>query len=607
MASVVKNLAESGGIYIDRWINGLITQRHPLAVTLSSMGLQVLTRYDALLDGHNMEISSVMTPVRSYGYSRFCSAQFGSSDFPQAFWSFTNLSGTTKLLVDTPTKVVNFTTSAQTTVFTKNTTNQTSFETVANMTYMCDGNDSDTKKWDGTTATKWGIVAPVAAPSITFPAGSLSPTRGYHYVSVYKNSSTGHPSNASPVSASTGPQTSKNFTVSGTGSTDGQVDKIDIYRTEDGGSTFNFLATINNPGGTSWSYTDSTADSGLNTFILAPLSGNEPPPLGITLTVFHQQRMWGASGRDLYFASGPDCTNGVPEEAWNSGNVFHFPKKIRALASTSAGLLVFTRDNAYIVLGSDKATFYPRLFQKNFGVMSQNAIAQDGDVIFVFTSRSQLFEISDELSEVGQPIRNKLKSFNSSNVYLSLHRSGDDEGLFVCDGSTNIYRYSIALGCWSPVRQPVGGVKAIGSIETSTGVWTLLAGRTAGSGYILQRDTTTYLDDSVAFTCDISIGQLILAPPRQTVLVTSILIEAVPVGTYPTVGVLLNEVSGTFTSLPDPVPDPPLLLPSTTVWMKRHDFKKAKHPLPEHVRHMQVNVSFPAENQRAEILGLALA
>lgn len=585
-------------------MTGLVTQRSPLTVPISAMGLQTIQRLDTLWDGLNAEISPLMTPVRRPGYGQYCSTAFGSSDYPLQFHSFKNLSGTIKTLADTPTKVVSFTTSAQTTVFSKSGSAQGSFTDVGNTMYYCDGTDADLKKWDGTTVSKWGIAAPVLAPTLSFTAGSLSPTSGYTYCYVYKNSSTGHISTASPRSASTGPQTSKNIVVHYVASTDPQVDAIDIYRNDDGGSLFFFNASVANTTGT---YTDSTPDSGLNDDLVAPLTGNDPPPSGMSLALFHQGRVWGVVGNKVYFGSGPDVTNGVPEESWFLPNVFTFPGQITALASTSVGLIVFTTADSFIITGSSLADFQHGLWQKNFGVMSQNCIAQDGDTLFVFTSRGQLFQISGGLEEVGQPIRAKLQAFTPGNVYIALHRSGEDEGLFVSDGAANIYRYSIALSSWSPVAQPVGGVRCIQSIEASTASWSLMAGRTAGSGKILSRTPGTFLDDGSTYTGFITVGSLILAPPRKTARVESVLTEVMPVGTYPTIAVLLDEISGSFTTLPNPVPDPPLLAASTTVLMKRHDFKAAQTPLPQDIRHMQVKVSWVAENFKNEFLGLGIA
>jgi len=601
--NIQRNLEQSG-LYINRFWSGVNTNRSPIFAPLSQMGLQVLKRLDTLWDGLNAEISPKMTLTRRYGFSKYCSTAFGSSDYPLAFYSFKNLSGTIYNLVDTPTHVYKYTTSAITSVFSKSTSAQTSFQKVANIVYGCDGTSS--WKWDGTTRTNMGIVAPSVAPTLSYVSGSLSPTSGYQYVYVYRNSSTGTTSSASPASANTGQQTSKNISVGYTASADSQVDKIDIYRTADGGGVYYFLVTVNN--GTS-TYTDSTADSGLNTDQLAPVAGvNAPPPSGISLLVWHMGRLWAAAGNVLYFSAGPDCTNGVGAEAWPASNNLPVAGNITALVSTSQGLVVFTSDNAYVVGGTDSSSFTtPQIWQKNFGVANQNCVTQDGDLLFVFTTKGQLFTFSGTLTEIGFPIASSLAAMTPANVYLAIHRNGTDEGLFVSDGSTNLWRFSMNNSCWSPVFQPVSGLKAIGSVETSTNNWTLQVGRSSGSGYILKRDTTVFTDDGSAYSSYATIGSLVLAPPRQVAVLNSVLIEASATGTYPTVSVLLNEISGSFTALPNPVADPPQLAASSTLWMKRHDLKAAASPLPQHVRHLQVKIDFGnTDTVQNELLGLGL-
>src|SRR5205807_9634979 len=134
------------------------------------------------------------------------------------------------------------------------------------------------------------------------------------------------------------------------------------YRTLAGASSYYSLAEVANPGAGSWTYTDSTADSGLNTALVAPLAhANDPAPTGINNLVFHLGRMWGNVGNKVYFAAGPDCLNGIPEEAWPPANVFVFPGNVNTMVSTDGGLLVFTADNAYVIRGVDTQSFYPQL------------------------------------------------------------------------------------------------------------------------------------------------------------------------------------------------------------------------------------------------------
>jgi hypothetical protein len=178
--------------------------------------------------------------------------------------------------------------------------------------------------------------------------------------------------------------------------------------------------------------------------------------------------------------------------------------------------------------------------------------------------------------------------------------------VFISDGSTNLYQYVPSKSAWSTLTQVVGGAGAIGSLEVSAGTYRLMTGRTAGSGYILARDTSTWQDDGSSYTCFGNIGSLALSQLGNTVDVDSVLIERMPTGTDATVSVLLNEVSGSFTTLPNPVPEPPLLAAASTIISKRHYFKSAATPLPQKLRHMQIKVAFSAENFQNELLGVAL-
>jgi hypothetical protein len=602
MAEIKRNI-ESGGIYINKWTTGLYNNRSPLFVPISAMGLQMISRMDTLWDGLNADLSHQMTLQRRPGFLRYCSTAFSSSEYPQQFFSFKNTSGTIKAMVETPTKVEWFDTTTVNTVITKTTTAQGSFVKVGSTLYYANGVDA--KKWVSGTVSNWGIVAPATAPTITTISGVLSPLTGYTYVYVYKNSSTGHVSTASPVSGDTFAQTSKDFQLSGIGSSDPQVDQIEIYRTEDGGADYYYLATISNSG--SWTYTDSSPDDDLNTFVVAPQNNqNDPPPTGAGLTCFYCGRVWIAKDNLLYFGGGSDVTNGVPEEAFPPANVFKLPGTIRAFAPTSQGLVVWTEDDAFVVLGSDLLSFRPIMWQKNFGTKSQNCVAQDGDLIFVFTSNRQLFSLSTSLSEIGFPIQASLGAFDPTTTYLTLHRSGADEGLFISNGVDTVYRYSASMQCWSSKYQPVGGVKCVSSIEVSTANYRLLMGRTAGSGYILSRDTNTYSDDGSAYPAYAIVGSINVAPPRAVTVVNSIVLETYPVGTYPTVSVLMNEISGTFVTIPNPVPDPPQLAGSTTVKMMRHDLLGNQSAMPLYARHLQVKITWATEAAKNELLGLGI-
>lgn len=601
---------ESGGLWIQRWITGLVTQRSPLFTPLSSMGLQIISRLDALIDGLNMEISPTMTVVRRPAYPRFSSVAFGAGDYPLNYYSFENTSGTITPLVDTPNSVYKFSATTNTAVLTKSTTARGDFYRVGDYVYYCNG--TDTLFWDGTTWSKWGIAAPTVTPTFTVGSGSLSPTVGYSYVYCYVNTVTGHVSAASPASANTGCLTSQNITVSYTASSDPQVNKIWIFRIADGGGIYYFLAAVANA---TSSYVDSIADSGLNTDITAPLSPNNAPcPAGSSLVTFWDGRLWVADKNFVYWALGPQVVTGVGEQSFNlSTKFFKLPINVTGFAPTSSGLLIFTSDVTWIVTGAG-GVYFINPWQKNFGIKQPNAITQDGDLIFLVTSRGQCFQIQlgagASLTEVGFNIRAQIAAMKPSAVSIAIHRNGPDEGLFLSDGTANIYRYSMAFTCWSPVAQPVQGAGVLGSIETTDSNWTLLLGGTAGAQYIWGRNLSTWTDDGGTYKCYVTVGSLIIGPPGSKNTVDAVCLNATKTGTYPQVNILTNEISGQFALLPNPVPEPPQLPPSQSLYTQRHNLKSgtysAGQAIPQQIEHMQVKVSFYAENFQGEILGLGV-
>jgi hypothetical protein len=573
----------------------------------------MISKMDALFGGLNTELSPKATIVRRPGFSKYDSQQFAAATYPLTFYTFKNVAGTIKNLVDTPGTLKSFTSSALTTIFTKTGgAGQTSFITGGNQVYFCDG-VSTPSKWDGTTVTNWGIVTPAVTPGISTGAGVLSPTSGYSYVYAYYNSTTGHISSASAASANTGPLTSKNITVSYTASGDSQVTNIWIFRTVDGGSLYYFLAQVAN---TTTSYTDSTADSGLNTLLIAPISGvNNPPPAGMAHVAFYAGYAWGSVGNVLYFSNGPNTTLGSGTESWPASNNFTLPGAITCIRPTSVGLAVFTRDDLYLLAGSSLSTFTLLPWQANFGVPGENCVCQDGDVLYCFTTRAMLYQIQygQGIAELGFNIRQSLGAMTPGSVYLTLHRNGGDEGLFVSDGSANVWRYGMDFGAWSPVAQPTQGAGALGSIETSTANWTLLMGAGSGSGYIWNRQPGTYTDNGTGYDANVIIGSLVVAPSGQFATPEKIMVLATNGGAgynVPAVNVLPNNISGAFTNIPHPVGDPPALAntpyESTTMFSKAYHWKAVQSPLPQYVQNLQIQVDFGSETVQSELLAVGL-
>ncbi len=203
---------------------------------------------------------------------------------------------------------------------------------------------------------------------------------------------------------------------------------------------------------------------------------------------------------------------------------------------------------------------------------------------------------------------------NPAAVYVALHRSGADEGLFVSDGTANLWRYGLDFGAWSPVAQPLMGSGAIASIETSLANWNLCLGSNLPEKYSYFRDTGSFTDDGTGYLCDVIVGSLIVAPPGQIAMPEKVILQVTKLSTgtwtYPTLSVLPNNVSGTFTVIPNPVGEPYQLAggayESTNPLTKAHQWKNVQVPLPQIVQNLQVQVAFANDTTQSEIVGIGL-
>jgi hypothetical protein len=950
--NIRRNL-EAGNIFIALWVNGLHVNRSPLFTPLSSMGAQIISRYDTLWGGSNMELSMQNTLVRRPGYSKYCTSAFGSSEFPLAFYSYKNLSGSITTLVDTQTDTYTFSTIGKSSIVSKLANSvQTAFQRIGQSLYLACGKSFNATGDSGSvgTARPVGIAVPAVQPTFTVgTTGYLLPTTGFTYGYSYANSTSGHVSTMSPISANVGdlnvasvtegsvtvsislvtsvvagdgpgtvtfntpngnnfsvgqsvvvsgfpvttagtwvvnntyvitacnsgsfsastavwgpayhgtsgqgfgqncpfsrstigcygtlspitiPGTSGpganytytvvntanfsatnafgavtpspvsvkspggattyvqiasgtpaagqfvvnistgeftfnsadtgkpivikyaitptngatpvSFTVKGPSSdnafgtatvgvnnvgSNGQqtdttgfpnVDSIVVYRDQDtdlssgpwyylakipcalaitqatvlsqsnqvvytlanacpaganngfagatntkgatitgfvnagNNGTFDIVAsttttiTCTNGGGVNethaakvnsdtWSYTDTGAvygypfngtipDGELDTLILAPVNAQNNPPPNTTnpvttsvtgtfsLLCYGAGRMWGAVDNFVYFAGGPDVTFGNGNESWPPANVFTFPGKVTALASVPAGIVVFTADDFFIIYGTSTSTFYPQVYQKNFGVASQNCVVLDGDTLYIFSNTGQLYTFTNRLVEIGENVAPLLSSFAPASVYMTMHKSGYDVGLFISNGSTNYLRLRVDENGWSPMCQIVGGASCFSSIETTTGVYKLLVGAASGSGFIASRDLTTWQDIGGTYTCNAIVGSLIVAPPGASAVVEYISLQYMPVGTAPTISIYpqgFSDLTGTltnFTALGSAVNDPPKLIEanSPTLHQKRWYLKSASSPVPLEMSNLQINIAFPSENFKNEVLTMGV-
>ena len=219
-------------------------------------------------------------------------------------------------------------------------------------TFIVGGGDE--LKDDGTNLRNLGMAAPAFTPSVAQGgSGDISSTNSYKV--TYKNSTTGHESNPSTVSADIA-VSSKKIDLSGmTASTDPQVDKKRIYRTDLSISTWNFVAEIDD---TATTYTDDIAIGSLGDSI--ETDNDEPGAMTILAgPVFN--RLFGAGiVKNLLRWCKPYEDGKSRGECWpalNELEVGSLEDTIVDLIAAFGALVIPCAEHWYRLAGTTSATF----------------------------------------------------------------------------------------------------------------------------------------------------------------------------------------------------------------------------------------------------------
>lgn len=600
--------------YINRFFTGLYTQRSPLVTpfTFAGAGLHIIEKDDALVDGVNVEQTNQMTYARRPGWQPWLAAALASGQILRNAVTWSATAGLTQML-DLATGI-GYVAPGGTSITPLSAdtsgTPYTGFQPVgANVIYYTP--NPGPKKWTGSgSETAWGIAGPTLAPSVAVAANAsgLSPTVGYQYTYCFVNSATGHVSNGAPLGTSTGPQSQAQFTVTGGTTSDPQVTGVQIYRTTDGGGIPYYVATVAYAPG--WSYVDTTPDTNLNTALAAPMDAqNSPPPVGLSLPVWHMGCLWGIVGSKVYFSGGAAITNGVPEECFPPLNFFQFPEPVIALVPSPRGLQVWLRDAVYLIGGTDVYSFTPMVWAEGMGVLDPRNIACDGGTVYVFTSRCQLFALdpSGTSTEIGFPIGDVLNGLSPSSVVLAVHRASSiDAALYVSDGASYLYRYSLTLGAWATkATVPTGAAPGfLTSLETSAGTWQLILGLGPAAQLLYARTPGTNTDNGTGYDAQLTLGSIVLAALGDIVNLEYVSTTLRNAAATVTLAVMRDEVGspGVFTGL-TAVNEPPEFTPTQSIASNRWYVSGSN--VSSLLRHVQVLLDFGSGDDAGELLELA--
>ena len=431
-----------------------------------------------------------------------------------------------------------------------------------NTLYYSNGNDA--RAWSGTGADrKWGIVRP-AVPVIGLSGTGINAYSGFYYRVTYGNSSSGHESSSSDLSACTGVFTNDQVDVTLVASADTQVDQIRVYRTTDGGSTApSQMKEITGSPFTNTNATiaDTTADGTLSTRTAPGTTLNDPPTQCARL-VAYSGRIFGAASATTYF-SGLEELNGrsVNEESWPSGvtgNYYPWPKEVTSQRVLPNGIAVFTGGDIWTIEGDRRDNFRRYKLLAKRGCLYQYNSDEVGNSIAWFDTSRQMW-LSD-LGEIGLDIRPDLEGINPANAYVAIHISKSQHWVVLLDGATaKLYVFDIDTKQWMPPWKLQGATTAtaLSSGEIAVGDNRLCV---VYNGTKVLQIGSTYLDNGTAFTSSITTG--LLNMNRQNNPELNGTIDHIAVETNANrpddVSILLDDdpSTGTYQSLLDPTKFP---------------------------------------------------
>ncbi|OYV36705.1 MAG: hypothetical protein B7Z80_14850 [Rhodospirillales bacterium 20-64-7] len=356
-----------------------------------------------------------------------------------------------------------------------------------------------------------------------------------------------------------------------------QIDAIWIWRTAAGQATPLLLATIplaDNVTPT-WTYVDMLPDAALIVEIPAPLAltGN-PPPTGFLPSGYIFERVFGFQANLVIWSGGPDTITGNGNTAFPPTNFIAFPAKVVRvwpLTVQNGGLLVFTTDGVWLILGTGTANnpFYATPYFPSVSVLGFNAMDVFNNSVFLMEANGKVsmlaiqypFNPQGGYTEIGFPIGDQFKKvttggisaalYNPATAYVSWNmNSSADTGMYVADGAVGWFRMGQVQApesgvAWSPRRAIAGGTSAVQNVEIAPGVEVMLIGPpSATPGPILQRDTTgtVWTDNGVGYPAWDAKGVNLLCSTGQWAEVAHISAKSMPVGARPIVSVLLGEI-----------------------------------------------------------------
>ena len=309
---------------------------------------------------------------------------------------------------------------------------------------------NDNQKWDGTTWSRLGVVAPSAAPvAVAGAAGVLIGTYWYRYVYVAKNGAILYEVESATSATSTpitaiAPGQQINVTV--IASADPQVTNIRIYRLSTVAATWKLVVELTNANAV---YSDNIADASLGLEMVNPTEGE---PLDETMTAVKfegickwKSHMWGWADDMLYVS-----VEGRPEKWYSDQSAASGLKPMRMDAKIIRCIpidnyfIVLCKNRMYAITGSG-TTFAIMDVQKNLGcVAARTARETPWGLAWLSNTGICLWRPGAKPEVLSRPIKNDTEGqsrgiFDSSNSALQYAAA-------VYDDEESAYKISVPYG-----------------------------------------------------------------------------------------------------------------------------------------------------------------
>ena len=259
-----------------------------------------------------------------------------------------------------------------------------------------------------------------------------------NYVYTYYSSTTSFES--APSSASEDLEVKANYnTISGlVASSDTSVNTINIYRLGNTLTSYYLVASITN--GTT-SYIDTKTDLDiLDTGTLLETSGYIRPPDGIKFLTEYNSALFACIDSTLYFSQA-----GLVD-IWTDFNYIVFPEHITGLGVTQNGLLIFSRNKTWILVGTDLSSYSKYLLNGSQGCISNTTVSYVDNLLLwqsldgICTSSGSTVELLT-WNNLGKVSFEPIKAVVYENQYMLFHT----EGIFVIDFRNGVKFYTLDI------------------------------------------------------------------------------------------------------------------------------------------------------------------